>query len=694
VDKRGAYNDEEADLAVRAAVHSFASPRPAGERLEFNTLAAPNAAMQEASETTLSTLLPITFVMMGLLLYWTLRRFSDVVLALAADLMALLWMFAAGELLGLGFSQYTFIAPILVLALGVDDAIHILHRYRADFGQGMERALTVSIGTVGTALLLTTLTTMAAFGANRASAVPAIRDFGVLVAVGIGADFVATTTFLPAARLLLDRWQRPELAPLEETSRIAPLLERLVHTVCHQRAVVLTVALLLTAGSLWAATQLDQELEMVELVEPESEIYLGYTVYQRDFGTTSGEGAGLLIEGDALARPAVLQALAAAQANMSDDAKIAQLNGTPRAESIADYVRAVTPLLNLTDGDSDGVPDSAIECRTAIDWLLANGLGNATPTEIRALVRPDGYGDYDAFLVNVVSADVGTLGGELLLEELEADAAPLREAGLETTAYGQPIERYQMLSTMTDGMLRSVFVSIALCLLLLVGLRRSVREGLEAITPVLLVTAWVYGTIWALGWALNVVTVSIAAITIGVGVDFAVHLLHRYREMRLDGHEPEPAMAEAVRHTGTPLLGAGLTTIAGFGVLWFSSMAIFSQFGLLTALMIVYALAAALVVLPVLVLTLARAHPPHSHPPRSPRPAPVGGSRSSPLPIGAPDNVWAEGGGVPGGVDNDDAEGDETYAAPDGDARPSGDAPVNGGDVPPESLEPEGDAGR
>ena len=249
-----------------------------------------------------------------------------------------------------------------------------------------------------------------------------------------------------------------------------------------------------------------------------------------------------------------------------------------------------------------------------------------------------------------------------------------------------------MLSTMTDGMLRSVFVSIALCLLLLIGLRRSVREGLEAIAPVLLVTAWVYGTIWALGWALNVVTVSIAAITIGVGVDFAVHLLHRYREMRLDGHEPEPAMAEAVRHTGTPLLGAGLTTIAGFGVLWFSSMAIFSQFGLLTALMILYALVASLVVLPVLVLTLTRAHPPHSHSPRAPRPVPVGGYRASPPPIGAPDNLWAEGGGVPGGEydvddaaddddDNDDTggcgtKGGGTDAAPAGDAEPSGDPPA------------------
>ena len=184
-------------------------------------------------------------------------------------------------------------------------------------------------------------------------------------------------------------------------------------------------------------------------------------------------------------------------------------------------------------------------------------------------------------------------------------ADTLEALGLESTAYGQPVERYQMLTTMTDGMLRSLALSIVICLGLLVALRRSWVEGIEAIIPVVLVTAWVYGTIWALGWSLNLVTVSIAAITIGVGVDFAVHLLHRYREALADGEPPEEAMHTAVRHAGTPITGAALTTAAGFGVLSFSPMTSFSQFGMLTAVMILYALIATLLVLPAVVLTVA-----------------------------------------------------------------------------------------
>ena len=225
--------------------------------------------------------------------------------------------------------------------------------------------------------------------------------------------------------------------------------------------------------------------------------------------------------------------------------------------------------------------------------------------ELRALARPDGKGDFDGLLILVVSANIGTLGGGDLLDDLEGDTRPLEELGLEVTPFGVPIERYQMLTSMTVGMLNSVVVSIALCLVLLMVLRRSPREGLEAILPVLLVASWVYGTIWALGWSLNVVTVSIAAITIGVGVDFAVHLLHRYREARSSGLAPEPAMSEAVRHAGQPLVGATMTTMAGFGVLYFSPMNIFSQFGLLTALMVLYSLVAALVVLPVVILKLS-----------------------------------------------------------------------------------------
>ena len=246
-------------------------------------------------------------------------------------------------------------------------------------------------------------------------------------------------------------------------------------------------------------------------------------------------------------------------------------------------------------------------------------------------MRPDTNGSADGMLIRISSADIGTMGGEVLMAELEEDAAPLEALGLEATPYGQPIERYQMMSTMTDGMLKSLVLSIVICLGLLIALRRSWIEGVEAIVPVLLVTAWVYGTIWALGWSLNLVTVSIAAITIGVGVDFAVHLLHRYREALAEGDLPETAMVTAVQHAGTPITGAALTTAAGFGMLSFSSMTVFSQFGILTAVMILYALAATLLVLPAVVLTVARYRAPPAFPPRDD----AGAS-------GAPDNVWGE----------------------------------------------------
>jgi predicted RND superfamily exporter protein len=630
VDKQGAYNDEASELAVRDAFHSFES-----ESLVLNSMAAPNQAMQEASQKTLGTLLPLTLAAMAMLLWVSLRRISDVVLSLGTVMLALLWMFAAGELLDLRFSQYTFIAPILVLALGVDDAIHILHRYRADHYQGPERALRISVRLVGTALLLTTLTTMAAFGANRVSAVPAIRDFGVHVALGIGAAFILTTTFLPAVRLLLDRRLDPDLKPLDEGGVLVPALGRLAAASQARPLPVIAVALLLASGSLWAALQLDQELEMVDLIDPSSEMYRAWVIYERDFASSSGEESGLLIEGDDLARPEVLRALLETQAAMADDTKVAQLGGQPRAYSIATVMREVFPLmapqLGMSDSDGDGLPDSATETRQLLGILLAEGAGDMTPTEVRALARPDGNGSCDGMLIRVISADIRMLGGGDLLRELEEDDAPLEALGLESTAYGQPVERYQMLSTMTDGMLKSLALSIVICLGLLIALRRSWVEGIEAIIPVLLVTAWVYGTIWALGWSLNLVTVSIAAITIGVGVDFAVHLLHRYREALADGELPEGAMVTAVQQAGTPITGAALTTAAGFGVLGFSPMTSFSQFGVLTAIMILYALTATLLVLPAVVLTVARYRAPPAFPPRDDAGA-----------AGAPDNVWGE----------------------------------------------------
>ncbi|MCK4614932.1 MAG: MMPL family transporter, partial [Thermoplasmata archaeon] len=198
--------------------------------------------------------------------------------------------------------------------------------------------------------------------------------------------------------------------------------------------------------------------------------------------------------------------------------------------------------------------------------------------------------------------DVEGMKGKYLLEELEEDAEPLRNAGVDYVVTGSPVTRYEMFKAMTDGMMKSIIISILTCGLFLILVFHSVKDGVITILPVVLISTWVFGTMHLFGYPINVVTVTIAAMTIGVGVDYSIHVRQRYREERENKLSRNEAMDLAIQHSGRALCGAAATTALGFGVLYFSEMNIFSMYGLLSSLMIVYAFLGAIVVLPVLLM--------------------------------------------------------------------------------------------
>ena len=96
----------------------------------------------------------------------------------------------------------------------------------------------------------------------------------------------------------------------------------------------------------------------------------------------------------------------------------------------------------------------------------------------------------------------------------------------------------------------------------------------------------------------NVITALITALSIGIGVDYTIHVIHRYDEEFAHCRDPEVAARRTLRTTGSALLGSALTTALGFGVLTLSSLTPFQQFGIVTAITISYALIAAIVVVP------------------------------------------------------------------------------------------------
>lgn len=127
---------------------------------------------------------------------------------------------------------------------------------------------------------------------------------------------------------------------------------------------------------------------------------------------------------------------------------------------------------------------------------------------------------------------------------------------------------------------------------------RSFRFGLVSVVPILMTVSWLYAFMERAGYAINIVTATIAAVSIGIGIDFAIHYIVRYREelARLGGRMD--AVRQAGEGTGSALVAWALSSVVGFGILALAPMPLFATYGFLTAVMIILALAATLVVLP------------------------------------------------------------------------------------------------
>jgi len=127
---------------------------------------------------------------------------------------------------------------------------------------------------------------------------------------------------------------------------------------------------------------------------------------------------------------------------------------------------------------------------------------------------------------------------------------------------------------------------------------KSLRYALATIVPIGLVVVWLYGLMYIGGFALNFVTATIGALSIGVGIDYSIHMTERFREELRRSPDKLTALRQASRGTGVALVASATSSIVGFAIIGFAPMPMFSSYGQLTAIMIFLALTASLVVLP------------------------------------------------------------------------------------------------
>ena len=277
-------------------------------------------------------LIAIMAVVVTILLWLSLRRASDVAIVAVGLVLSLLWMqgligwaIILGQRYGMEVifrSQFSNLLPILVLALGIDDSLHALHRYKEERREGAspEQAVHTSISRVGRAILLTSTTTIVAFMANMTSNIAALRSFGIEAGLGVLSAFILTGLWVPLVRYDFDLWMESRGKLQEEKEGLVHMVPQswlagVTTTSARHAPVVAALTILITAMAVPMMFSLEGDFQVEDFIESESDLALGIGLINERF-SDEGEPGFILVEGD-IANPKVIAAFGEFRSNVN-----------------------------------------------------------------------------------------------------------------------------------------------------------------------------------------------------------------------------------------------------------------------------------------------------------------------------------------------------------------------------------------
>jgi uncharacterized protein len=337
----------------------------------------------------------------------------------------------------------------------------------------------------------------------------------------------------------------------------------------------------------------------------------------------SSEYAYFLAEGD-VDDPAVLLAIgeveerarASTYYNPSDPTESPiQLGLTMSAITSPKYNPVVaTAWATHIDKDGDLLVDSDGSITQANVTAYYTALMTADADSTRRVLHNNTSGEFDGLVIRIPVNSQGMSRSDELTADMESAGAPLKALKgdqLDTVwVVGGPIVSNAILQSINDSQMRSLGITLVLSLIILTALymwiRRSLLLGLITILPLTFVITWGTGLMYLMDIPLNVMTVTIGSLTVGLGITYCIHVTQRFLDDLDELGEPHEALRKAVTHTGSALFGAAATTMAGFGVITFSIMPPLAQFGMITAMAIGFSFLASILVLPTFLLLWCR----------------------------------------------------------------------------------------
>jgi predicted RND superfamily exporter protein len=502
------------------------------------------------------------------------------------------------------------------MGLGVDYSVHLYHNYRVERGKGFnpKEAMQFSIRDIGIAMLLATITTFIAFLSFLTAQMIPLRDFGVLCAIGIAYVFLITLTFQASMRFIIDRRRKykKKSIVIEEKKVYGKRMRQIARIVCLHPLPIIILTCFISIIMAFGMVQIETGFAMEDFLPEENPSVKTLTTLIDEFPFASQEKEYLLIEGEDVATVSTLEGIRGTIDNLNDDDYVMMnRDGSPKTESILSVIKeAVLDNKSLYERfliDSNGIPSSDSNVLSLFEYLYDHDSYNI---EMQTFLHRNDNGEYDATVVHVYTNafsngdDVSNSMGELY-DGLNADISDdFSDVNIIVT--GENSMMHVIMNSMTESQLVSTAICLILASIVLIVAYRNPALGIITMIPVSISTLWIVGTMYFIGYSLNVMTIMITSLTIGLGITYAIHAVERFRLVAEHTGDVITAVSETIGHTGGALLISAVTTIIGFGMLVLTPMPVEQQFGIITALTILFAFLTSIFILPPVLLFWGR----------------------------------------------------------------------------------------
>ena len=535
----------------------------------------------------LIVLLPIAMFLMVFMLYFSFREWKGVFMPFLIVLMSIILSFGLMAFLGWKISLFSILMPIMIIAIANDYGIHLIAHYqelaRSDKALSMKQICKQIYNDLKKPIFITGITTIGGILGLLSHTMMPAAELGVLTAIGIGFALLLSLWFLPAMLSFF----RPKRRDTGTEQKKAPILDRWLNNMgnwvtLHPKKII-TISVIASVIGVVGIFFLKVDTNVESYFSAKSEVGRSTKLINEKFG--GSQFISILFSGDVLS-PEVMKRMEGYEKELIKD---------PAVGLVSSPVSLVKELskgfYEQEEEGYDEIPATSDEIYQLIEIFSLGG----NEDDISQFLDYN----YENARILISLKDGSNSANKRVLEKI--NSLTKDDPNVQFAA-GAGLTEIELADMVVWGQIKSLLFALAVVFIILSFVFHSPRAGLLSTLPITIAIVVLFGLMGIFGIALDIATALLSSIMIGVGVDYTIHFLWRFKTERSKGHDHKKAVGITLKTSGRGIIINALSVIVGFMPLILSNFTPLKFFGALIVISITTCLISSLFLVPAIVI--------------------------------------------------------------------------------------------